>query len=78
MQAKLVGSADPSPAVAAWVLPLLVLSAMLQALVTSASLCALVLFFAASQVGALRDALGVATALVEAFLRLGLHVLFFA
>ncbi len=64
--------------VQAWLLPLLVVTAMLQSLVTAASLWAIGLVAVAVQSGTLQDFLGVATALAGPLVSVGLHVLFLA
>lgn len=76
MQANEVRRSEASgPAAGTWLLPLLAVTALLQSLVTAASLWALVLFGAAAASGTLGGVLAVATTLVEALLRVGLHVL---
>ena len=59
----------------AWVFHLLVVTALLQALIVSASLCGVVLFFAAAKSGLLHDVLGVAGTLFAAMIRVAVHVL---
>ena len=59
----------------AWVFRLLVVTALLQALIASASLCGVVLFFAAAKSGLLHDVLGVAGTLFAAMIRIAVHVL---
>jgi hypothetical protein len=68
-QTQTMGTGD------AWVFRLLVATALLQALIAGASLCGVVLFFAAAQSGLLHDVLGVAGALFAAMVRIAVHVL---
>ena len=58
-----------------WVVPILAATAILQLFLMGACLGATVLFVGAAHSGLLRDILSIATALVEAMLRIGLHVL---
>lgn len=58
-----------------WVVPALAAAAIVQMFLMGACLGATVLFIGAAHSGLLRDVLSIATTLVEAMLRIGLHVL---
>ncbi|HZL85381.1 MAG TPA: hypothetical protein VFD07_08405 [Candidatus Krumholzibacteria bacterium] len=58
-----------------WVVPILAATAILQMFLMGACLGAAVLFVGAAHSGFLADVLSIATALVEAMLRIALHVL---
>ncbi len=58
-----------------WVVPILAATAVMQMFLMCACLGATVLFIGAAHAGLLHDVLSIATALVEAMLRIGLHVL---
>ena len=58
-----------------WVVPILAVAAIVQIFLMGACLGAAVLFVGAAHSGLLHDVLSIASALVEAMLRIGLHVL---